>query len=138
MEQVDGSSIAPYLRGETEQYEREWILAMGGKNNAEVSDQGVENEWYFRDRVVRDERYKLYVGTDRTSQKFVDLQADPDESTDITGSESEDARASRVKFEKLIPSWPERDADPICTPQPPQSWDKPVTVKSIVWKKGHP
>lgn len=137
-EKVDGTSVAPYLRGETEHTPREWILAMGGQNNAKVSDQGVENEWYFRDRVVRDERYKLYVGPDRAPEKFIDLQADPEEATDITGEEDEAALASRKKFEGLIPSWPERDADPICTPQPPQTWDRPVEVKSVVWKKGYP
>ncbi|HAA74620.1 TPA: N-acetylgalactosamine 6-sulfate sulfatase [Candidatus Latescibacteria bacterium] len=135
-EKVDGSSIAPFLGGVESRVNRDWILAMGGQNNAKVSDSGVENEWYFRDRVVRDDQYKLYVGTDRKPQKFIDLKADPEEHTDITGSECEDARSSREKFEKLISSWPERDADPICTPQPPQPWDIPVTVKSIVWKKG--
>jgi arylsulfatase A-like enzyme len=135
-DKVDGSSIASFLRGETHEVDREWILAMGGQNNALVSDCGVENEWVFRDRVVRDERYKLYVGTDRKAEKFIDLQNDPDERVDITGDENEEAKASRVKFEKLIPTWPERDADPICTPQSPQPWDMPVTVKSQVWKKG--
>ena len=136
IDKVDGSSLAPYLRGETGHSDRDWILAMGGQNNGEVSDRGVENEWVFRDRVVRDQRYKLYVGTDRKPQKLVDLQVDPDEQTDITGSEGEVALASRQKFEALIPHWPERDADPICTPQPPQPWDRPVEVKSQVWKKG--
>lgn len=137
-DKVDGTSAAAFLRGETEELSRDWILAMGGQNNAKVSDAGVENEWYFRDRVVRDQRYKLYVGSDRQPEKLIDLQVDPDEEHDITGSEDEAALASRKKFESLIPHWPERDADPICTPQPPQSWDKPVTVQSLVWKKGCP
>jgi arylsulfatase A-like enzyme len=135
-DQVDGSSVAPYLCGETDQVDRDWILAMGGQNNAKVSDRGVENEWYFRDRVVRDERYKLYVGTDRQPQKLIDLKIDPEEKTDITGHENEAALSSRHKFEQLIPHWPKQDKDPIGTPQLPQPWDVPVTVKSIVWKKG--
>ena len=137
-DQVDGSTLAPYLRGETETVQREWILSMGGQNNARVSDAGVENEWYFRDRVVRDERYKLYIGTDRKPVKFIDLHADPDEQVDLTGAETGEALASRAKFEQLIPGFPERDNDPIYTPQPPQDWDIPVTVDSIVWKKGYP
>jgi len=137
-DKVDGSSAAAYLRGESDRIERNWILAMGGKNNAKVSDKGVENEWYFRDRVVRDHRYKLYVGTDRKPEKLVDLKVDPEEQNDITGSESGEALASREKFEKLIPTWPEKDADFICKPQPPQPWDKPVKVKSVEWKKGRP
>ena len=138
-DQVDGSSIAPYLRGEVQHTAREWILSMGGQNYAKVSDQGVENEWYFRDRVVRDRRYKLYVGTDRFPEKLIDLAEDPDEKNDITGTESEQALQARKKLEALIPTWPERDSDPkVLNPQPPQSWDKPITVKSQVWKKGYP
>ncbi len=136
-DKVDGISIAPYLRGETDHIDRDWILAMGGKNNAKVSDSGVENEWYFRDRVVRDKRYKLYVGTDRQPKKLIDLQKDPDEKNDITGNENEAALKSRERFESLIPTWPEADADFVCkNPQPPQDWDRPVTVKSKEWKKG--
>ncbi len=134
-DKVDGVSIAPFLRGETDRVDRDWILAMGGQNNAKVSECGVENEWVFRDRVVRDERYKLYVGTDRKPAKFVDLCADPEEAVDLTGQEEGAAARSRAKFEKLIPTWPERDAAPMYTPQPPQPWDVPVTVKSQVWKK---
>ncbi len=134
---VDGGSAAAYLRGESSRVDRDYILAMGGQNRAQVSDQGVENEWYFRDRVVRDERYKLYVGTDCRPEKFVDLQSDPDEKRDITGREDGQALASRQKFEGLIRQWPERDSDPQYTPAPPQSWDIPVTVESIVWKKGY-
>lgn len=137
-DKVDGVSIAPYLRGETNRIDREWILAMGGQNNAEVSDRGVENEWYFRDRVVRDKRYKLYVGTDRRPRKFVDLHADVEERMDITGQEGEEARRSRERLEALIATWPRQDADFVGSPQPPQSWDRPVKVKSGQWKQGRP
>ena len=64
-DKVDGSSVASYLRGEVDDVDRDWTMAMGGQNHAKVSDRGVENEWCFRDRVVRDQRYNLYVGTDR-------------------------------------------------------------------------
>ncbi len=138
-DKVDGSSAAAYLRGHADRIDRDWILAMGGQNSARVSDRGVENQWYFRDRVVRDKRYKLYVGTDRKPQKFIDLKQDPEEEQDITGAETEAAMASRKRLEGLIPTWPERDANPVVkNPQPPQPWDKPVTVRSIVWKKGKP
>jgi arylsulfatase A-like enzyme len=137
-DKVDGRSLAGYLRGDAAAAPRDWILAMGGQNHAKVSDRGVENEWYFRDRVVRDQRYKLYVGTDRKPQKFIDLQVDPDEQADISQTQSPPARAAHAKLEALIESWPAQDADPICTPQPPQPWDVPVTVKSIEWKKGCP
>lgn len=135
-DKVDGVSMVPYLTGRADRIDRDWILAMGGQNHAKVSDQGVENEWYFRDRVVRDKRYKLYVGTNRQPQRFVDLQEDPAEQSDITGRETKAALTSRERLESLIPAWPERDANFVCTPQPPQPWDEPVTVKSGEWKKG--
>lgn len=137
-DQVDGVSLAPLLRGEEQPPRRDWILAMGGQNNAKVSAAGVENEWYFRDRVLRDERFKLYVGTDRQPGKLIDLANDPDETIDLTGNESPEALAARQKLAAVIPGFPERDADPRYTPQPPQPWDVPVTVASIRWKKGHP
>jgi arylsulfatase A-like enzyme len=137
-DKVDGSSLAPYLRGETLSVPREWILAMGGQNHAKVSDKGVENQWYFRDRVVRDQRYKLYIGTNRQADKLIDLSKDPEEKHDLTGSENLEALQARNKFESLIPNFPERDSDPIYTPQQPQSWDIPVTVESQIWKKGLP
>ena len=137
-DKVDGSSVAPYLRGKVDKVDREWILSMGGQNKAQVSNAGVENEWYFRDRVVRDERYKLYIGTDRSPVKFIDLKEDPEEKQDITGKENDSAKSSRYKLESLISSFPEKDNDPSYTPQPPQEWDIPVTVESLVWKSGHP
>lgn len=137
-DKVDGVSIVPYLRGQVDHIPRNWILAMGGQNNAKVSDKGVENEWYFRDRVVRDKRYKLYVGTDRHPWKFFDLESDPEEAVDLTGREEGAARQSRERLEGLIASWAEQDADFICTPQPPQPWDKPASVTSGNWKKGRP
>ena len=34
---------------------------MGGKNDARLTKDGVQNAFVFRDRVLRDERFKLYV-----------------------------------------------------------------------------
>ena len=137
-DRVDGESIAGYLRGETDGVSREWILSMGGRNEAKVSPVGVENAWVFRERVVRDERYKLYIGTNRSAEKYIDLHSDPDEQMDLTGSESEEAIASRKKLEGLIETFPTQDSDPRYSPQPPQEWDIPVTVESQVWKSGWP
>ena len=111
---------------------------MGGshKSRAQVSEKGVESEWVFRDRVVRDRRYKLFIGKDRKPEKFVDLKNDPAEEHDLTGKESTEASAARRKLEGLIPKLPRQDADPKYNANPPQPWDKPVTVKSGEWKSG--
>ena len=134
--QVNGRSFADVILGKGDASPREWILAMGGsyKSRAKVSDKGVENESVFRDRVVRDRRYKLFIGRDRKPEKFVDLQNDPEEKNDLTGRESTEALAARRKLEGLISKFPRQDADPKYNANPPRSWDKPVTVKSGEWK----
>ena len=132
---VDGVSVAPFLRGECATIERDWILAMGGQNNAQVSQRGVENEWVFRDRVVRDKTYKLYVGADRRPAKFIDLNADPDEQYDLSNQLDQQAQQAMDKLSALIDTWPLQDADPRCVPQPPQEWDIPVSVESMRWKR---
>ena len=35
----------------------------------------------------------------------------------------------------LIPTFPEKDNDPIYTPLPPRSWDVEITAKSQVWER---
>ena len=39
----------------------------------------------YRDRVIRDKQYKLFVGKDRQPEKLIDLHADPDEKIDLPG-----------------------------------------------------
>mgnify|MGYP006282573035 CR=1 FL=1 len=131
----DGTSVADVFLGEAEDSDRECILAMGGQNNAKVSDLGVENEWRFRDRVVRDKQYKLYINTDREPERLVDIINDPDEEIDIIDSEDPEVQAALDKLKARIPLFPRWDNDPRYVPQPPQEWDVPVTVKSKVWKK---
>ncbi|MBS3762193.1 MAG: sulfatase-like hydrolase/transferase [Planctomycetes bacterium] len=131
----DGVSVADVFLGEAEDSERECILGMGGQNRAKVSDVGVENEWRFRDRVIRDKQYKLFIDTDRQPEKLVDIINDPDEEVDISDSEDPDVQAAREKLEGQIPLFPRWDNDPKYVPQPPQEWDVPVTVESKVWKK---
>lgn len=132
----DGVSVADVFLGEKEDSDREYILGMGGQNRAEVSDMGVENEWQFRDRVIRDKQYKLFINTDREPEKLVDIVNDPDEEVDIRDSEDPEVQAAREKLEAQIPLFPRWDNDPKYVPQPAQEWDRPVTVKSKVWKEG--
>ncbi len=131
----DGVSVADVFLGEEEDSEREYILGMGGENRAEVSDMGVENEWQFRDRVIRDKQYKLFINTDREPEKLVDVINDPDEEVNIIDTEDPEVQAAREKLEAQIPLFPRWDNDPKYVPQPAQEWDRPVTVESKVWKK---
>ena len=133
---VDGRSFAELLLGRAADSPRTWMMAMGGQNKAQVSDHGVENQWYFRDRVIRDKRYKLFIGTDRQVARFIDLKTDVDEQMDLIGTESSEALAARKRLEHVIAGLPSRDADPRYKPNPKQAWDRQPTVESQVWKSG--
>ena len=61
-------------------------MSMGGGNNAALSEKGVENQYRFRDRVLRDKEYKLYVSTDRKPEQLYDLKNDPYETQNLVTS----------------------------------------------------
>jgi len=131
----DGKSFKTILTQNKAESDREWILAMGGQNNARLTENGVENQYVFRDRVIRNKKYKLYIGIDRKPEKFFDLENDPYEKTNILDNLNRDDR--NENFEKLltvIQSQPEMDNDPKYTPNPPQEWDVNITAKSQEWK----
>jgi len=128
---VDGKSFAALLRGESGDSSREWILAMGGHSGTIDPGSGrVANVFSFRDRVIRDKRYKLLVGTDRKPAKLFDLQQDPTEKSNILKSGIPGADAAQKRLWKVIESLPKRDANPQYDPLPAQPWDrKPKTPK---------
>ena len=91
---------------------------------------------YFRDRVLREARYKLFVGPDRKPRKLVDVINDPDEKKDLMADpEFKDILASLVA---AVDSLPKHDGDPIYDPLPAQTWDRKRNHKSQVHKVGHP
>ncbi len=73
-----------------------------GKNEAKLTDQGVENRFVFRDRVIREKRFKLYVSTERKAVKLVDVLADPEENTDLINSSDPEAKAALARLIPLI------------------------------------
>lgn len=131
----DGQSIADVLLGRRKDSERQWIMAMGGGNHARRTGRGVENQYVFRDRVIRDKRYKLFVDSNRQPVKLVDLINDPDEKINLIDSPDPMARSLLDKLKAVIPSFPKRDSDPIYTPLPEKPWDVPIKAESQVWKK---
>jgi len=50
---IDGKSFKNVLINKSNDTQRTWILSMGGGNNARRTEAGVENEYRFRDRVLR-------------------------------------------------------------------------------------
>jgi arylsulfatase A-like enzyme len=121
--EIDGQSFAPLILGKKTDSPRGWILSMGG-HPAAFDDGRVVPAQPYDDRVVRDGRWKLWIGEDREPVKLFDMQADPWEQQDQLGSYDEQARAARQRLLGLIRSLPEKDAIPQYTPNPPQKWDK--------------
>ena len=132
---IDGVSIANVILGQATDSERQWILSMGGKNNARLTDKGVENQYVFRDRVIRDKRFKLVINTKRQPEKLVDLLVDPDENVNLIDSKDPDVVRAIKRFMQVIHTMPHQDNDPIYTPLAKQPWDVQVTAKSQGWKK---
>jgi arylsulfatase A-like enzyme len=131
----DGYSIARYIRGESADTLRTFILSMGGKNEARLTEAGVENRYRFRDRVIRDKQFKLFINTRRKPVKLVDLTADPLEEVNLISSNRSDAVAARERLSAIIADFPQYDNDPIYEPLSPQSWDVSITVESKTWKE---
>jgi arylsulfatase A-like enzyme len=132
---MDGYSFKDVLL-HNEDAKREWILSMGGGNNARLTENGVENQYVFRDRVLRNKRYKLHINSKREAAGFYDLMEDPDEQINLIDSLSKGNR--RKNFDELYETlayFPRRDADPKYSPNPPQPWDVAITAQSQVWKK---
>jgi arylsulfatase A-like enzyme len=133
---IDGQSFAAYLSGDASDGPRTWIMSMGGKNEAAVSQNGVENQYVFRDRVIRDKRYKLYIAAtpERTAEKLIDLRADPDEQVDLLGSDDPEVKSAYDRLMAVARSFPDRDNDPRYARRGPNDWDVDVTVDSQAWK----
>ncbi len=132
---IDGVSFKRVLIN-NESSEREWILGMGGRNQARLTENGVENQYIFRDRVIRNERFKLWIDTKRKASAFYDLQEDPAENTNLL--DSLNSKIRKENFDELYEvarNLPVKDADPKYKNNPPQEWDREVTAKSQEWKK---
>ncbi len=126
---VDGHSIAPLILGKAKDSTREWIMAMGG-GGATVDENGrVAPVHEYRDRVIRDKRYKLWVGLDRTSIRFHDLQKDPLEKNNLIDSAEPKIIAARKKLEAVVRTWPKKDPAPRYRRIPIEPWNRTASKK---------
>lgn len=132
---IDGVSFKQVLIN-NKNSARDWILSMGGRNEARFTENGVENKYIFRDRVIRNERFKICIDIERNADAFYDLQRDPGEKINLIDSLTNQIR--KKNFDDLYAvarNLPEKDADPKYKDNPPQEWDVEVSAKSQVWKK---
>ena len=120
---IDGKSFAPLLRGEFDDSGRQWILSMGG-NPARLSEGRVVPMQDYDERVLRDKRYKAWVGAGATIKKLFDMEADPFEQHNLIGSKDAEHRAALKKLGAVVASFPSQDAAPAYGLNPPQKWDR--------------
>ncbi|WP_339923673.1 sulfatase-like hydrolase/transferase [uncultured Cyclobacterium sp.] len=133
---IDGHSFKDVLLKNNEESNRNWILGMGGGNNAALTQNGVENQFLFRDRVLRNKKYKLYIDSKREPEKFFDLLKDAEESNNLLDSlNSEERKNNFNQLYEVVATFPEKDHDPKYYPNPAQEWDVKVTEESQLWKK---
>ena len=132
---IDGHSFKAVLFGNSKDSNRKWILGMGGGNHARLTENGVENQYVFRDRVMRNKRYKLYISPERKPSAFYDLMTDPFETKNLMDNLSPGQKANFDKLVATINLFPEQDNDPIYKPNTSQPWDVKISAKSGEWKK---
>jgi arylsulfatase A-like enzyme len=121
--EYDGHSLASLITGKVKDSARDWIFSMGG-HPAKFRGGRVVPAQKYDDRVIRDKRYKLWVGEDGEATKLFDLKTDPGETNNLLGKENDDANAAAKNLMQIIESMPEKDGIPRYAPNPPQKWDK--------------
>lgn len=134
---LDGQSFSSLILGQSKDSKRDYILSMGGKNEAEVSEQGVENKYVYRDRVVRDKQYKLFVkaSPERGYEKLVNLHNDVEEKINLLDSKDPKVIAAKNALIKVVEGLPEKDNDPKYRRKEKLDWDIPASVESQIWKQ---
>lgn len=118
----DGQSFKDHLLGEANDTERSWILSMGGGAGTYDPETGrIMNLYKYRDRVIRDKTHKLYIETDRSSVKLVDLTNDPAELKNIIHDQGQSAALN--KLQEIEKTFPDEDNSPRYEPLDKLAWD---------------
>ncbi len=131
----DGVSLKDVFLGKAKESNRKWILAMGSKA-ARMTDKGVQNVYYFRDRVLRDGRFKLFVSTQRKPQKLIDLSKDSEEKNNLIGNPEYKEVLKRLSA--VVETLPIKDNDPAYTILAANEWDKKARFEADIHKLENP
>ncbi len=125
---IDGVSIAPVLLGMETESKRDWIMALG-HGAAKRDEKGVRGQYDYASRVIRDQRFKVWVDTNRAITELYDLKTDPWEQTNLIASADPKHLAAKKKFQKIVDWMPARDARPQYGPRASQPWERPFEKK---------
>jgi len=131
---TDGVSIADIILGQSKQSSKEYIQALGS-NPALIKDMRIANTFTFRDRVIRDEQYKVFINTSGEIYALFDLLNDPYEKENLIDSQAQKCIDAISKFQKGIEQMPTVDNAPIYTKGNANVWDIDTTKHNSVARK---
>lgn len=108
----NGFSFASVLMGKEKESSRDWILGMGS-NPAKIEAGRITNAFNFRDRVIRDKKYKAYVDTLGEIVQVIDLESDFYEQINLIDSKDQQIWKAISKFQGVVENLPKKDNNPI-------------------------
>ena len=109
--QGDGISFAPLVLGDTTSSARKWTMAMGSKA-ARIKDGRVQNVHVYRDRALRNKKYKAFVNYQGIIHEIFDLTKDPEEKHNLITYKSREVVSALREFRKAIEKMPKKDGQP--------------------------
>ncbi len=127
----DGHSFAPLILGEKTDSDRKWIQGFGGRFAMLVNDR-IKSVHTFRDRVIRDKDYKVYVDTTGQINEIIDFKNDLDEQINLINSDDPKILESIRKFQKVVNQLPKKDNSPIYRQLDTSYYDHPAKALNKV------
>ena len=107
----DGQSFAPLLLGKASDSPRTWTMALGSRA-ARIKDGRVQNVYEYRDRAIRNKKYKAFVNAKGEINEIFDLSKDVEEERNYLYSKNAEVVANLRAFRKVLETLPEKDAQP--------------------------
>ena len=107
---IDGKSFANILSGKDKNGSRNWALSMGSHVAKIGKDGRVNNYFSFRDRIIRDEKHKIYVDTLKQIYRIFDMENDPYETQNLISEKNMTEVLS--KFQSILNDIPKQDNNP--------------------------
>jgi len=127
----DGHSFASHILGKSTETGRDWIMALGGRFAMLINDR-ITSAHIFRDRVIRDKNFKVYVDTVGQVYEIIDLQNDLDEQINLIGSNDPEIIKSKEKFQNVVKKLPPKDNSPIYNKWNTSYYDHPAKALNKV------
>ena len=131
----DGRSFAPLVLGNSKDSDRDWIMGLGG-HFAMLVDDRIVSAHTFRDRVIRDKKYKAYVDTTGQIVEIIDFKNDPDELINLIDKDDPGITQSKEKFQAVVDGLPKKDANPVYFQLDTSFYDHPAEALNKVAKGG--